>query len=59
MLIVKVVGSNVAINYNSRPEPAKELAEDIEKRFGVRTHVIQGVRPLRRTAYSKDRLPSQ
>jgi len=36
-------GCNIAINYASREEPARELAKKIEKECGIKTCVLQGV----------------
>lgn len=36
-------GSNVAINYVASADRAKETAEKIEKEYGVKTVVLQGV----------------
>ncbi|KAF2399098.1 NAD(P)-binding protein, partial [Trichodelitschia bisporula] len=35
-------GSNVAINFVNRPEPAQELAATLAKEYGVKTVVLQG-----------------
>jgi NAD(P)-dependent dehydrogenase (short-subunit alcohol dehydrogenase family) len=36
-------GSNVAINFANREQPAVELAERLKKEYGIKTTVIQGV----------------
>lgn len=36
-------GSNVAINFANREEPAVQLAEKLKKEYGVNITVIQGV----------------
>jgi NAD(P)-dependent dehydrogenase (short-subunit alcohol dehydrogenase family) len=37
-------GSNIAINYFSNDDRAKKTAARIEKDYGVKTIIIQGVR---------------
>lgn len=36
-------GSNVAINFANREQPAVELAERLKTEYGIKTTVIQGV----------------
>jgi hypothetical protein len=38
-------GCNVAINYNSNADRAKGVAERIEKEYGLKAFILQGVRP--------------
>jgi NAD(P)-dependent dehydrogenase (short-subunit alcohol dehydrogenase family) len=38
-------GCNIALNYLAAAERARQLAEKIEKEYGVKVVVIQGVSP--------------